>query len=121
MGLPGPIAFSTDGKQVALGCSQNTLHLYESGSGALLARLENPSESPLAAHPRFSPDGSYLAAGTECGAVYLWDLSRIRARLARLGVDWDRPPLPARRNAGRLTVILDPEPSSQDATPGESK
>jgi len=111
MGLPGPIAFSNDARQAALGCSQSIVHLYDSENGILLARLEGPSESLLTKFPKFSPDSGYLAAGTECGAVYLWDLRRIRSRLAKMGLDWDYAPISVNRPSHPLKLAFEPDPS----------
>ena len=97
-----------DGKQAALGISQSTVNLYDSGSGSLLARLECPGENLVTPSPQFSPDSAYLATGTECGAVYLWDFRRIRARLAKMGLDWDQPPIPAKRAAIPLKLSFEP-------------
>ncbi len=42
----------------------------------------------------FSHDGSQLAGMMGTVGVQLWDLRRIRAQLADMGLDWDRPPYP---------------------------
>ena len=89
------------------------MNLYDSGSGSLLARLECPGENLVTPSPQFSPDSAYLATGTECGAVYLWDFRRIRARLAKMGLDWDQPPIPAKRAAIPLKLSFEPAQAPQ--------
>jgi serine/threonine protein kinase/WD40 repeat protein/tetratricopeptide (TPR) repeat protein len=53
-----------------------------------------PSPEPGRIVPQgFSPDGSLLfAGGYETGALYVYDLRRIRAGLAELGLDWAADP-----------------------------
>ncbi len=60
----------------------------------------------MAAAAAFSPDGTYLAAGTEAGIVYVWDLRRIRARLRSMGLDWESPPPPAAPRRPPLKVEI---------------
>jgi WD40 repeat protein len=37
---------------------------------------------------RFSPDGGRLALTQDDGITLLWDLTRLRAELAEMGLDW---------------------------------
>jgi serine/threonine protein kinase/WD40 repeat protein len=39
----------------------------------------------------FSPDGRYLAVTCHNGIVHVWGLTRLRAELASIGLDWDTP------------------------------
>jgi WD40 repeat protein len=62
-----------------------------------LATLE-PPESYYTTDLAFSPDGALLAQFTNRnGIVHLWDLRRLRAELAAMGLDWDHPPYPPAR------------------------
>lgn len=66
--------------------------LVELATGRELARLEDPELNAGAAV--FTPDGTKLVVSTKNG-LRVWDLRRIRTELAKLGLDWDAPPLPA--------------------------
>jgi WD40 repeat protein/serine/threonine protein kinase len=43
----------------------------------------------------WSPDRKLLATGLSDGRLALWNIPRIRARLAEIGLDWQDPPSPA--------------------------
>jgi tetratricopeptide (TPR) repeat protein len=67
--------------------------MIDTENGRTLARLESP-DLHAAGAASFSPDGSLLAVTTNDGpAVHVWDLRAIRRHLARLGLDWDAPPV----------------------------
>jgi WD40 repeat protein len=88
-----PPAFTRDGRLMALGISPDQVLLADAGTGRELARLttlQPVTPSPLA----FSPDGTKLVAATSQKTVLVWDLRRIRDRLATMGLDWDAPPYP---------------------------
>ena len=44
-------------------------------------------------HAALTPDGTKLVVAAKNG-LRVWDLRRIRTGLAKLGLDWDAPPLP---------------------------
>jgi len=75
-----------------LGQTDGTYRLAELASGRELARLEDPQHNSAAA--AFTPDGTKLVIAAKNG-LRVWDLRRVRADLAELGLDWDAPPLPA--------------------------
>jgi hypothetical protein len=52
----------------------------------------------------YSPDATMLAVAS-VGTVDLWDLRRLRAELAKLRLDWDRPPYPAPSDAGAAVRV----------------
>jgi serine/threonine protein kinase/WD40 repeat protein/tetratricopeptide (TPR) repeat protein len=89
--VPGPAAFSPDGSLLAVAASRSRVELLDPRGLELLARLQGPL-SPTLANLRFSPDGSTLAVQPESEreGIRFWDLHRIRARLAALGLDWER-------------------------------
>jgi serine/threonine protein kinase/WD40 repeat protein len=91
--LPGPVAFSDDGRIMAFASSLQVIKLVDPESGTELATLEAP-DTHILASLGFTPDGGLLAALTEDGVTHLWDLRRIRAGLAALGLDWNLPPIP---------------------------
>jgi WD40 repeat protein len=86
------LCFSADGRLLAIQDANKVIRLVETDSARTIARLENPDLCKVF-FASFSPDGSRLAISTNDGpAVHIWDLRRIRRRLARMGLDWDAPP-----------------------------
>jgi eukaryotic-like serine/threonine-protein kinase len=122
--LLGPVAFSPDGTILAVAATPWSIQLVESASIRVLATLATP-ERHLLLELRFSPDGSLLAAATAGNVIEVWDLRRIRARLASNGVDWSLPPYPPERDVvprppPRVEVLLgslQPFSSRRAATP----
>ena len=74
--VPSALAFSPDGRLLAVSGFHEVLVHYADGSG-LVARLIG--ESPRIQSLAFSPDGKFLAASagkpTEFGEIQIWDLS----------------------------------------------
>ena len=69
------IAFAPDGKTIASGGWDETVRLWNVGTGKELAHLEGHDKGMIAA-VLFSPDGKYLASrGGLDGTVILWDLA----------------------------------------------
>jgi WD40 repeat protein len=95
----GPAAFSRDGSMLAIAHSIHLARLIDPANGSELATLEVPNPAILSAFC-FSPDGSQLAASTQYGWLYLWDLRRIRRQLRAIGLDW-KTPAPTLRSSGR--------------------
>jgi serine/threonine protein kinase/WD40 repeat protein len=90
---PGtPWDVSPDGRLVVVGQTDGIYRLVELATGRELARLEDPEQ--IAAPAVFTPDGTRLVVAAADG-LRVWDLRRLRAELARLGLDWDAPPYPA--------------------------
>jgi len=88
-----PPAFTADGRQMALGIAPDQVLLADAATGRELARLT--TLQPIIPTPLvFSPDGTKLIASTTQKTALMWDLRRIRAQLARMGLDWDAPPYP---------------------------
>jgi hypothetical protein len=84
----GPLAFSTDGKILAIAHSYREVRLIETASGRELATLAAPEPHPIR-WLCFRPDGEQLAVACEKGILQLWDLRRLRQRLTEIGLDWD--------------------------------
>jgi len=88
---PGEVAFSPDGKLMAMQMSPAVLHLKEVATGRTVAQLEDPFRDRSDAIT-FSHDGTQLVVvSTYAAAVHVWDLRAIRARLKAMGLDWDWP------------------------------
>jgi WD40 repeat protein len=85
--VPGPLAFSTDGKILAIANSHRDVCLIETATGRELATLAAPEPHPIR-WLCFRPDGEQLAVACEKGVLQLWDLRRLRERLAEMGLDW---------------------------------
>jgi WD40 repeat protein len=100
--LPGPVAFSPDGRLVALTRTLQVVTLVDLDTGVEVAQLSSPHRATIA-EMCFSPDGRYLVAGGD-NAIHVWDVLGIRRRLVDLGLDWggsalasdDRPAMPVR-------------------------
>jgi eukaryotic-like serine/threonine-protein kinase len=97
---PGHVAFSPDGRLMAMEMAPAVIHLKEVATGRTVAKLEDPhgDHRPALA---FTPDGTQLVAVLSmlAPAVHVWDLRAIRARLKEMNLDWDWPefpPAPAR-------------------------
>ncbi len=91
---PGHVAFSPDGRLMALEMAPAVIHLKEAASGRTVARLEDP-HGDRATWLGFTPDGTRLVVASKFAAVvHIWDLRAIRARLKAMGLDWDWPEFP---------------------------
>ncbi len=104
---PGWVAFSPDGRLMALELTPGVLHLQELSTGRTIARLEDP-HGDRASWQGFTPDGTQLVVVSKnSSVVHIWDLRLIRSRLKALGLDWDWPefaPAAAAAPAKKLTI-----------------
>src|SRR5207248_6663928 len=96
--FPGHVAFSADGKLMAVEMAPAVIHLKEVATGRTVARLEDP-HGDRASWQGFTPDGTQLVVvASFARAIHIWDLRAIRTRLKDMNLDWDWPefrPLPA--------------------------
>ncbi len=91
---PGYVAFSPDGKLMALEMTPAVIHLKEVATGRTVAKLEDP-HGDRAGWMGFTPDGTRLVvAAPYAKAIHVWDLRAIRQRLKVMGLDWDWPEFP---------------------------
>jgi WD40 repeat protein len=86
--VSGPLAFTSDGKILAIADSLRNVRLIDTETGRELATLAAPEPYPT--HWLcFRADGEQLAVACPNGVLRLWDLRRIRERLAEIGLDWE--------------------------------
>jgi WD40 repeat protein len=88
---PGRMAFTRDGKVLAVAWSRDLVRLVDASNGQELATLTSPDPHRIT-KLCFSPDDDQLAVATENHVIHLWDLRGLRSQLAELGLDWDSPP-----------------------------
>jgi WD40 repeat protein len=110
---PGHVAFSPDGKLMALELAPAVIHLKEVASGRTVAKLEDP-HGDRATWQGFTPDGTQLVVVTNYAtAIHIWDLQAIRTELKEMNLDWNWPEFaPADRSSGadheeyKIDVVL---------------
>ena len=104
--------FSPDGQVLASAGGATDPSIVQLLDGETLEELAalTPPESYTTTDLAFSPDGSLLAQITNrSGVVHLWDLRRIRAHLATMGLDWTQTPYPRAQSEslGNVSVVVD--------------
>jgi WD40 repeat protein len=101
---PGYVAFTADGKMMAVEMAPGVIHLKETTSGRTVAQLEDP-QGDVSTWLGFTPDGTQLiVVARYAGAIHRWDLRAIRERLKTMNLDWDWPPFPAASSAQLSTL-----------------
>jgi hypothetical protein len=112
--FPGHMAFSPDGKLMALEMAPAVLHLKEVATGRTVAKLEDPC-GDRATWQSFTPDGTKLVvAANYASAIHVWDLRAIRAQLKEMNLDWDWPEFPP-APAGKPAAV----PATIEVVPGD--
>src|SRR5262249_51774289 len=92
--FPGHVAFSPDGKLMAVEMDPAVIHLKEVATGRTVARLEDPHGDP-ASWQGFAPDGTQLVVlSGRASAIHVWDFRAIRRRLKDMNLDWNWPEFP---------------------------
>ena len=87
VGLPGPMAFTPDGRMFAIASTNWDVRLIDPATGRDLAKLTAPDPQPIS-WIDISPDGGHLAVGCDSRQVQLWDMHLVRRQLAGMGLDW---------------------------------
>jgi hypothetical protein len=94
----GPMAFSPDGRLLAVTWSIRQARLVDTRTGRPLATLSAGDDLTINSFA-FSPDSTRLAVGLQDNTIQLWDLRALREQLGKIGLDWDQPPYPARKKS----------------------
>jgi signal transduction histidine kinase len=117
-----PLAFSPDGRMLAVLKNPHAVELLEAPTGRELVTLEAPTSIPIW-WLRFSPDGTSLLA-LECERqIQVWNLKNIHKELARLGLDWDTDGSAIVATTSQAKTLAMPEKDQQRlavATPGSA-
>jgi WD40 repeat protein len=83
----GPIAFSADGKVMALTITRTFVQLREYPSLKILTTLQAP-DPQMISWLCFDHLGRRLAVANETHIIHVWDLRAVREELAKLRLDW---------------------------------
>ena len=101
--LPGPIAWSRDGRTIAVASSTATVLLIDAATSERLGSLKANAFKNICSLD-FRPDGRSLAVAGMNQQVRVWDLRLVRRALADIGLDWpDGPPPPSEPGAALPT------------------
>jgi serine/threonine protein kinase/WD40 repeat protein len=117
---PGPklgrhIVWDTTEDLAVMGQRDGVYRLVELATGRELARLEDPERN--AGPAAFTPDGGMLVIAAPDG-LRVWDLRLIRTELAKLGLDWDAPPLPPAKADDPAPLQVELDTADLAMTPG---
>jgi len=91
-GVAGPLAFSADGRYLAIAHTGKEVRVVDSATGREVVTLSAPHPRPITSLA-FSPDGGRLAVGHMDHTVQLWDWKRLRQQMAEAKLDQDLPSL----------------------------
>ena len=72
-GSVSSVAFSPDGRILAVADEEGGTHLWNAATGRQLATLAGAGGGTAVDSVAFSPDGKILAAGDDAGTTYLWN------------------------------------------------
>jgi serine/threonine protein kinase/WD40 repeat protein/tetratricopeptide (TPR) repeat protein len=106
--FPSHVAFSPDGRLMAMEMAPATIHLKEVATGRTVAQFEDP-HGDRAGWTGFTPDGTQLiVAAKQTQVIRIWDLRAIRARLKTMQLDWDWPEFEPESDARPVDVAGPP-------------
>ncbi|MBL8878036.1 MAG: protein kinase [Phycisphaerales bacterium] len=86
--MAGPMAFSPNGRILAIAKSAYDVQLVSAEDGRVLVRLPNPRLNVIV-DLDFSPDGRYLLVITPSPHQFIWDLQELRRELRGMRLDWE--------------------------------
>jgi hypothetical protein len=110
-GLLGVVAVSADDAWLAVRGARGSVTIWDVRRRELLLAL--PEEHSNNWSLAWSPDRALLAAGFSDGSLVLWNIPRVRAKLAEIGLDWRDSPVPAPPDE---PVEIESEPLPLDST-----
>jgi serine/threonine protein kinase/WD40 repeat protein len=88
---PGHVAFTSDGKLMAMEMTPGVIDLKDAATSRTVARIENPAADGCT-WMDFTPDGGQLLVAAQyANSVVRWDLRAMRARLKSMKLDWEWP------------------------------
>ncbi len=93
-----PMAFSPDGRLLAIVPARNEFQIVTVPSCVVVATLRAPSVGAIS-WTCFSPDGAKFAVVEWSGQIDLWDLRILRDELKKLHMDWKLPAFPSGSDA----------------------
>jgi tetratricopeptide (TPR) repeat protein len=91
-----PPAFAPDSRILAVETGQGRIRLLDPDTRKEFVVLEDPYQDLSYAGMTFSRDGTRLITISHRAtqAIHVWDLRRLRAELAEMGLDWQQDPYP---------------------------
>jgi WD40 repeat protein len=87
------MAFSPDGRILALTPTPNSVRLLDLATDRELATLETPGLASIS-WLAFTPDGAQLVGSGGTHSIHVWDLRLLRQKLAAMDLDWKQPSFP---------------------------
>ena len=94
LGPYGQFNISPDSRLIAVVEPVGKVRLVRIDTGEMIARFDAPGEDYVV-DIAFSPDGRYLmGVNLDETAHHVWDLWRLRRKLAEMKLDWDTTPAP---------------------------
>jgi WD40 repeat protein len=106
LGAAGRFAISPDSRCLAVAEANGKVRLTRIADGTLIAHFDAPAEDYIS-DMTFSPDGRYLiGTNFERNQEHVWDLWRLRRRLADLKLDWEKD-APPDSPAGAEPIVVE--------------
>ncbi len=111
----GSVDFDPTGSTLAV-CAGTQVCLYDPETGIRAATLESPTLA-ITHCVAFSTDGSLLAVNdAQSHEILVWDVRRIRGRLADLGLDWRTSAEAGGNKSNRDSLISQDERTSAESS-----
>jgi eukaryotic-like serine/threonine-protein kinase len=113
LGSYGQFAVSPDSRLIAVAEPIGKVRLVRIDTGATIARFDAPAEDYVV-DIGFSPDGRYLVGvNLDETAHHVWDLWRLRRKLAEMKLDWDATPAPEPTRATESITVEIEKPAKK--------